>query len=66
MQASFPAGCEGQVGGRLERRQHESVGRSPDVAADAGFRQQEQNNAFVLMQYFGYLRRDPRGCLTQT
>ena len=29
------------------------------VAASAAFRQQEQNPAFVLMQYFGYLRRDP-------
>ncbi|HYW72999.1 MAG TPA: Calx-beta domain-containing protein [Pyrinomonadaceae bacterium] len=31
-----------------------------DVAADAGFKQREQNAAFVLMQYFGYLRRDPQ------
>ena len=30
-----------------------------DVAADAGFRQRENSAAFVLMQYFGYLRRDP-------
>ena len=30
-----------------------------DVAAEATFRQQEQNAAFVLMEYFGYLRRDP-------
>ena len=30
-----------------------------EVASDASFRQQEQNRAFVLMQYFGYLRRDP-------
>jgi parallel beta-helix repeat protein len=30
-----------------------------DVAADATFRQQEQNAAFVMMEYFGYLRRDP-------
>jgi len=30
-----------------------------EVAADAAFHQQEQNPAFVLMQYFGYLRRDP-------
>jgi len=29
------------------------------VAANTTFRQQEQNRAFVLMQYFGYLRRDP-------
>jgi hypothetical protein len=30
-----------------------------EVAADAGFRQKEYSAAFVLMQYFGYLRRDP-------
>jgi hypothetical protein len=30
-----------------------------DIAADANFRQQEQNAAFVMMEYFGYLRRDP-------
>ena len=31
-----------------------------EVAADATFRQKEQSAAFVLMQYFGYLRRDPQ------
>jgi len=30
-----------------------------EVANDATFRKQEQNAAFVLMEYFGYLRRDP-------
>jgi len=30
-----------------------------EVADNAAFRQQEKNAAFVLMQYFGYLRRDP-------
>ena len=30
-----------------------------DVAANAAFRQKESSAAFVLMQYFGYLRRDP-------
>mgnify|MGYP003693919311 CR=1 FL=1 len=30
-----------------------------EVASDASFRHREQNPAFVLMQYFGYLRRDP-------
>jgi hypothetical protein len=29
------------------------------VADDAQFRQKEQNPAFVLMQYFGYLHRNP-------
>lgn len=30
-----------------------------EVAADATLRRKEQNSAFVLMEYFGYLRRDP-------
>jgi hypothetical protein len=30
-----------------------------DVAKNVAFRQKETNSAFVLMQYFGYLRRDP-------
>ena len=29
------------------------------VAENADLRQQEMNRAFVLMQYFGYLRRNP-------
>lgn len=29
------------------------------VAEDADFHQREFNRAFVLMQYFGYLRRNP-------
>jgi hypothetical protein len=29
------------------------------VADDAQFKRKEQNPAFVLMQYFGYLQRDP-------
>src|SRR5215212_3557817 len=29
------------------------------VAEDADLRQRETNRAFVLMQYFGYLRRNP-------
>jgi len=32
-----------------------------DVAEDPMLTQQEFNRAFVLMQYFGYLRRDPNG-----
>jgi hypothetical protein len=30
-----------------------------EVANNAAFRQQQQNAAFVLMEYFGYLRRNP-------
>jgi hypothetical protein len=29
------------------------------VTQNVVFRQKEKNAAFVLMQYFGYLRRDP-------
>jgi len=29
------------------------------VADDPSFREAEYNRAFVLMQYYGYLRRDP-------
>ena len=32
-----------------------------DVAENASLAQAETNRAFVLMQYFGYLRRDPNG-----
>ena len=30
-----------------------------EVANNLGYRQKEMNSAFVLMEYFGYLRRDP-------
>ena len=32
-----------------------------DVAENATLTTQEKNRAFVLMQYFGYMRRDPNG-----
>jgi len=32
-----------------------------DVAENTGLFNAEQNRAFVLMQYYGYLRRDPNG-----
>jgi YVTN family beta-propeller protein len=32
-----------------------------DIAENSTLSNQEQNRAFVLMQYFGYLRRDPNG-----
>ena len=32
-----------------------------DIAENATLQSQELNKAFVLMQYFGYLRRDPNG-----
>ena len=33
--------------------------RAAQVAENAEFTPRELNRAFVLMQYFGYLRRDP-------
>jgi hypothetical protein len=30
-----------------------------EISANPAFRQQEQNAAFVMIEYFGYLRRDP-------
>ena len=30
-----------------------------DIASNATYRQKEMNAGFVLMEYFGYLRRDP-------
>jgi hypothetical protein len=30
-----------------------------EIANNAAYRQKEMNGAFVLMEYFGYLRRDP-------
>jgi hypothetical protein len=30
-----------------------------EVAGNSAYRQKEMNSAFVLMEYFGYLRRDP-------
>jgi hypothetical protein len=31
-----------------------------EIAANSAFRQKEHSAAFVMMQYFGYLRRDPQ------
>jgi hypothetical protein len=44
---------------RLENANERRSNALLDVANNAAFRQQEQNAAFVLMEYFGYLRRDP-------
>ncbi|HEX8559224.1 MAG TPA: Calx-beta domain-containing protein [Pyrinomonadaceae bacterium] len=41
-----------------------AAGRAAVLAAlieDADFRQAERNRSFVLMEYFGYLRRNPNG-----
>lgn len=44
---------------RLDNANETRAAALLDVAANSTFRQNEQNNAFVLMEYFGYLRRDP-------
>jgi hypothetical protein len=44
---------------RLEARQLDRAQVLRAVAENATFTAREKNRAFVLMQYFGYLRRDP-------
>ena len=44
---------------RLDNANETRAAALLDVAVNSAFRQNEQNNAFVLMEYFGYLRRDP-------
>ena len=45
--------------GRLDSASETRAAVLLDVAANASFRQKEMNAGFVLMEYFGYLRRDP-------
>ena len=44
---------------RLDNANETRAAALLDVASNAAFRQSEMNGAFVLMEYFGYLRRDP-------
>lgn len=44
---------------RLDNASQTRAGVLLQIAADPAFRQQEQNPGFVMMEYFGYLRRDP-------
>jgi hypothetical protein len=44
---------------RLDNANESRADALLEVATNAAFRQQEQNAAFVLTEYFGYLRRDP-------
>jgi hypothetical protein len=44
---------------RLDSANESRAAALLEVAGNAAFRQQEQNAGFVLMEYFGYLRRDP-------
>jgi hypothetical protein len=45
--------------GRLQANQTTRAQALMEVAEDAEFQRRESNRAFVLMQYFGYLRRNP-------
>jgi outer membrane protein assembly factor BamB len=50
----------GEFGTAQDTRNAEARGRAlRDIAENATLIQQENNRAFVLMQYFGYLRRNP-------
>ena len=51
-----------QVNGMIEGLQASTLSRSAvlrQLIDDPAFQEKEFNSAFVLMQYFGYLRRDP-------
>ena len=59
---SFTQGESDQLVLQLSSSLDVSAGRASvlrQVAEDARLQQQERNRAFVLMQYFGYLRRNP-------
>jgi len=44
---------------KLDNASETRAGVLLQIAANPAFRQQEQNPGFVMMEYFGYLRRDP-------
>jgi glucose/arabinose dehydrogenase len=50
---------EADLAARLADGRETRAGALRRVAEDEDFRRAEFNRAFVLMQYFGYLRRDP-------
>jgi hypothetical protein len=53
-----------QLVAQLEAEPDATQGRASalrKIAEDADLRNNEKNRAFVLMQYYGYLRRDPDG-----
>jgi hypothetical protein len=50
---------EADLAARLADGRETRAGALRRVAEDDDFRRAEFNRAFVLMQYFGYLRRDP-------
>ncbi len=50
----------GEFGSALDTADSTARGRAlRDVAENSSLKQQETNRAFVLMEYFGYLRRNP-------
>lgn len=53
--AQFPAARQSSS----DRGRETKAGAMKRVAENAGFERREFNAAIVLMQYFGYLRRDP-------
>jgi hypothetical protein len=58
--AGIAAGAEGtELVRALNEARETRAGAVRRVAENAEFAQREFNPAFVLMQYFGYLRRDP-------
>ena len=72
--AEFVAKLNGNAGGALTQAEADALARELDaggntqqaraaalrrVAENAGFARREFDRAFVLMEYFGYLRRDP-------
>jgi len=60
--ATVKATTNGVVNSASQRATLQASGRGSvvrQVAENAALRQAEYNKAFVLMQYFGYLRRDP-------
>lgn len=44
---------------RLDNASETRAGVLLEIATNPAFREQEQNPAFVMMEYFGFLRRDP-------
>ncbi|HEX8502759.1 MAG TPA: PQQ-dependent sugar dehydrogenase [Pyrinomonadaceae bacterium] len=57
--AAFTPAEEADLAARLADGRETRAGALGRVAEDEDFKRAEFNRAFVLMQYFGYLRRDP-------
>ena len=56
----MPSAAErAELSGALNEGRETRAGAVRRVAENEEFARREKNSAFVLMQYFGYLRRDP-------